>query len=167
MFIQRVQRQILSAWKVWNWARNNKTGGGINKSPPPSHILMALLRKSIRMVNLNIAGRMRERNKSAGGKGARNNTGVALWWRFDQMWNCGSINMWTWEQAMVLQIELGQGTVINSNWKIYTVMQVARPTVLLNHPPLQRTWSVNFLKMWTCLWHQTFKYRCFHIVPLS
>lgn len=36
---------------------------------------MALLRKSITRVSLNIAGRIRERNKSADGKGVRNNIG--------------------------------------------------------------------------------------------
>lgn len=39
---------------------------------------MALLRKSIRRVSLNIAGRIRGRNKSAGGTGAKNNTGGGI-----------------------------------------------------------------------------------------
>lgn len=40
---------------------------------------MALLRKSIRRVSLNIAGRIRERNKSAGGEVVENNAGVTSW----------------------------------------------------------------------------------------
>lgn len=79
-------------------------------SPSPSHILMALLRKSIRRVSLNIAGRIRERNKSAGGKGARNNTGVALWWQ------CGGgekrvrsdMELWSYKYvSRILRYKLG------------------------------------------------------------